>query len=310
MNHPAPLDLVTLNTRFAIPERLHFMESGPGLPMADICTPLASARVALQGAQVLAWRPDGVAPVLWLSGAAVFEAGKAVRGGIPVCWPWFGDRPGHSAHGFVRTRLWELRETALDAQGQVCLTLGLQDDASTRAVWDHAFDLELQVTVGSTLQLTLTTHNTGLDPFPLTEALHTYFGVGDIRQTTVHGLDGTHYLDKVQGFAPAQQSGPVQFAGETDRVYLNTTADCVIDDADQKRRITVAKSGSHSTVVWNPWTDRETALPDMASGGYQRMVCVETVNAGPQPVTVAPGAHHTLSTTLSVTTWPDMAAAA
>ena len=301
MNLSAPLDLTTLNARFAIPGHLRFMESGPGLPMADIRTPLATARVALQGAQVLAWRPDGVAPVLWLSGAAVFETDKGVRGGIPVCWPWFGDRPGHSAHGFVRTRLWELRETALDAQGQVRLTLGLRDDAATRAVWDHAFDLELQVTVGRTLQLTLTTHNTGLDAFTLTEALHTYFSVGDIRQTTVQGLDGTHYLDKVQGFAPAQQSGPVHFTSETDRVYLHTTADCVIDDADQKRRITVAKTGSHSTVVWNPWAEREKAMADMASGGYQRMVCVETVNAMPHPVTVAPGARHTLGTTLSVT---------
>lgn len=300
MNTPTPLDLTTLNARFAIPEHLHFMESGPGLPMADIRTPHATARVALQGAQVLAWRPDGVAPVLWLSGAAVFEADKAVRGGIPVCWPWFGDRPGHSAHGFVRTRRWELRETALDAQGQVRLTLGLQDDAATRALWDHAFDLELQVTVGTTLHITLTTHNTGLDAFTLTEALHTYFSVGDIRQTTVHGLDGTDYLDKVQGFAPAQQIGAVNFTSETDRVYLHTTADCVIHDADQNRRITVAKTGSHSTVVWNPWMDREKAMPDMAAGGYQRMVCVETVNAAPHPVTVAPGARHMLSTTLSV----------
>lgn len=300
MNQPIALELAALNARFAIPGHLRFMESGPGLPMADIRTPLATARVALQGAQVLAWRPDGVAPVLWLSGAAVFEADKAVRGGIPVCWPWFGDRPGHSAHGFVRTRLWELRETTLDAQGQVRLTLGLRDDAATRAVWDHAFDLELQVTVGTTLQLTLTTHNTGLETFTLTEALHTYFSVGDIRQTTVHGLDGTDYLDKVQGFAPAQQRGPVNFTGETDRVYRHTTADCVIDDADQKRHITVAKTGSHATVVWNPWIDREKAMPDMAAGGYQRMVCVETVNAAPDLISVAPGAQHAMSAVIGV----------
>ena len=107
MNHPTPPDLAA---RFAIPGRLRFMEIAPGLPVIDIATPLATARAALQGAQVLAWRPDGMPPVLWLSGAAVFQPGKAVRGGIPVCWPWFGDRPGHNAHGFVRTRLWELRE--------------------------------------------------------------------------------------------------------------------------------------------------------------------------------------------------------
>lgn len=300
MNHPTPPDLATLNARFAIPGRLRFMDSGVGLPMADIHTPLATARVALQGAQVLAWRPDGVAPVLWLSGAAVFAPGKAVRGGIPVCWPWFGDRPGQGMHGFVRTRLWELRHTALDAQGQVSLRLGLQDDAATRAVWDHAFDLELLVTVGTTLTLQLTTRNTGTEALTLTEALHTYFSVGDIRQTTVHGLEGTTYLDKLQGFAPAEQHGPVHFTGETDRVYTHTTADCVIFDADQKRRITVAKTGSQATVVWNPWIDKEKTMADMAPGGYQRMVCVETVNAAPHVVTVAPGAQHSLGTTLSV----------
>jgi glucose-6-phosphate 1-epimerase len=276
------------------------MEIAPGLPVIDIQTPLATARVALQGAQVLAWRPDGMPPVLWLSGAAVFEPGKAVRGGIPVCWPWFGDREGRPAHGFVRTRLWELRETGLDAQGQVHVRLGLQDNADTRAVWDHAFDLELQITVGTKLHLTLTTRNTGPQPVTLTEALHAYFSVGDIRHTTVQGLDGTHYLDKVQGYAPAQQSGPVCFTSETDRVYLNTTADCVIDDADQSRSITVAKTGSQSTVVWNPWIEREKAMGDMAAGGYQRMVCVETANAGAQVVTVAPGESHALNMRVSV----------
>lgn len=294
MNPPTPLDLPTLTARFAIPGCLRFMEIAPGVPIIDIVTPLATARVALQGAQVLAWRPDGMPPVLWLSGAAVFEPGKAVRGGIPVCWPWFGDRPGHSAHGFVRTRFWELRETSLDAAGQVHLRLGLQDDAATRTLWDHAFDLELHLTVGTTLSLVLTTCNTGPHTFTLTEALHTYFSVGDIRQTTVQGLSGTHYFDKVQGYAPAQQSGPVHFTGETDRVYLDTTADCVIDDVDQSRSITVAKTGSHSTVVWNPWAEREKAMVDMAAGDYQRMVCVETANAGAQVITVAPGESHAL----------------
>ena len=145
------------------------MEIAPGLPIIDIATPLATARVALQGAQVMAWRPNGMPPVLWLSDAAVFQPGKAVRGGIPVCWPWFGDRAGHSAHGFVRTRLWELRETSLDA------------------------------------------------------------------------------ADRVAGLRACTADRPgVHFTGETDRVYLDTTADCVIDDANQQRRITVAPVESHA----------------------------------------------------------------
>lgn len=303
MTQPAPLDLSALNARFAIPKSLRFMEMTPGLPIMDIQTPLASARMAIQGAQVLAWRPDGMPPVLWLSGAAKFQPGLAVRGGIPVCWPWFGDRPGHSAHGFARNRLWELRETGLDAQGQVQIRLGLQDDDATRAMWDHAFDLELQVTVGRTLGLLLTTRNTGAHPFTLTEALHTYFSVDDIRQASVQGLDGTHYQDKLLGFIGAQQQGAIHFSGETDRVYTPTTADCSIADAAQKRSIRVAKTGSQCTVVWNPWAEREKAMADMACGGYQRMVCVETANTGEHAITVAPGESHAMGSTISVAEW-------
>ena len=201
-------------------------------------------------------------------------------------------------HGFVRTRLWQVRAASMDAGGQVMLRLGLQDDADTRALWDHAFDLELLLTVGATLTLTLISRNTGDQPFTLTDALHTYFCVGDIHQTTVQGLDGCDYLDKVQNFVRARQAGAVEFTGETDRIYVHTTADCVIEDPVQQRAIRVSKSGSSSTVVWNPW--REKAFADMAAGEYQQMLCVETCNAGPDQVTLAPGQSHALSACLSV----------
>jgi D-hexose-6-phosphate mutarotase len=292
--------LDALNARFAISGHVSFSESGPGLPVADIHTLHASARVALQGAQVLAWQPTGQQPVIWVSKAAVYEPGKGVRGGVPVCWPWFGGRDGLPAHGFVRTRLWEVRETTLDAAGQVVLRLGMADDASTRALWDFAFDLELVVTVGQTLRMALVTRNTGTAAFTITDALHTYFCVGDIAQTTVQGLDGCAYLDKVQNSAQLRQAGAVGFTGETDRIYTDTTADCLIDDKAWGRSIRVAKQGSTSTVVWNPWSEREKAFADMAAGEYKDMLCVETCNAGPDQVTLAAGGLHTLSAMISV----------
>jgi glucose-6-phosphate 1-epimerase len=288
----------TLNPHFGLAGALQFVTGRAGLPEAVFNTPQASARVALHGGQVLAWQPAGAQPVIWVSKAAVFEPGQPVRGGVPVCWPWFGAREGRPAHGFVRTRLWQVRATSMDAAGQVVLRLGLQDDADTRALWDHAFDLELVLTIGTTLTLALITRNTGTAAFTLTDALHSYFCVGDIAQTTVQGLDGCDYLDKVQNFASAKQSEAVEFTGETDRIYVNTTTDCVIEDRALQRSIRISKTGSSSTVVWNPWRDKVFA--DMAAGEYQQMVCVETCNAGPDQITLAPGESHALSACLSV----------
>ncbi len=292
--------LNALNSRFALAGTLKFADSGADLPVAEIHTPHASARVALQGAQVLAWQPAGQQPVIWVSKVAVYEPGKGVRGGVPVCWPWFGARDGLPAHGVVRTRVWDVRETTQDAAGQVVLRLGTRDDASTRVLWDYAFDLELVVTVGQTLSMALVTRNTGTAPFTITDALHTYFCVGDIAQTTVQGLDGCAYLDKVQNFAQLRQTGGVEFTGETDRIYTDTTADCLIQDKAWGRNIRVTKQGSTSTVVWNPWSERAKAFADMAAGEFKDMLCVETCNAGPDQVEVAPGNTHTLTAMIAL----------
>ena len=288
----------TLNQGFGIADCLHF-ETGPGgLPVATITTAKASAQVALQGAQVLAWQPSGQEPVLWLSETAEFAPGKPVRGGVPVCWPWFGPLADKGLHGFARNRNWSVRASQQDADGQVLLCLSLQDDLQSRLLWDHAFDLELHITVGASLTMTLTTRNTDRAAFTINQALHTYFRVGDIRQICVLGLDGCTYLDKVQAMARLQQSGDIRFSAETDRVYLDTATDCVIDDPVLGRQIRIAKQGSHSTVVWNPWSEK--VMPDMASGTYQHMVCVETCNAGPDAITLAPGQQHGLRASISV----------
>ena len=285
----------TLNARYSLPGKLRIHDAAPGLPIIEITTPDATARIAVQGGQVLEWQPRGHRPVLWVSKAAVYQSGKGVRGGVPVCWPWFGPgAAGMPAHGFVRTRMWEIRETREDLANSVLVRMGIKNDESSRAMWNHAFDLELNVTVGAALKIELTTRNTGTEAFTLSDALHTYFRVGDIHQTQVTGLENTNYQDKVREFARTLQSGPILFSGETDRIYLDTTADCLIHDLGLGRVIRVAKSGSTSTVVWNPWIEKEKSFSDMATGEYQDMVCVETTNAGEDEITVSPGKKHTL----------------
>ncbi|WP_124951330.1 D-hexose-6-phosphate mutarotase [Sulfuriferula thiophila] len=294
------VSIETLNQQFAIPNVLRFVDAAPGMPVIEITGADASARIAVQGAQVLEWQPAGQQPVLWVSRAAVYQAGKGVRGGVPVCWPWFGaGDAGKPAHGFVRTRMWQVRETGQNDQG-VFVKLGIVDDAETRALWNHAFDLELIVMAGKTLTMELVTRNTGDAPFTITDALHTYFRTGDINQTEVSGLDNTPYLDKVTGFGQSTQHGAVTFTGETDRVYLDTKAECVISDNGLNRKIYVAKAGSDSTVVWNPWIEKERGFADMAAGEYQEMLCVETCNAATDTITVAPAQSHHLLAKVSV----------
>ena len=291
----------TLNQQFAIAGQLEFVDAAAGVPVVEIITPHARARIAVQGAQVLEWQPAGQQPVLWVSRAAVYQPGKGVRGGVPVCWPWFGaGEAGKPAHGFVRTRIWEVRETGRGIADSVFIRLGMQDDESTRALWDHAFDLELIVTVGATLKMELVTRNRGDTAFVITEGLHTYLRVGNINQTRVIGLENTEYLDKVRDFMRDTQIGAVSFSGETDRVYVDTTRDCVVDDPGLTRKIRIAKSGSTSTVVWYPLTDKEKGFADMAAGEYQEMLCVETVNAGNSGVSVAAGAVHSMVALIGV----------
>ena len=294
------ISVESLNEQFAIPNVLRFVEAAAGMPVIEISGVDSSARIAVQGAQVLEWQPVGQQPVLWVSRAAVYQAGKGVRGGVPVCWPWFGaGEAGKPAHGFVRTRMWQVRETGQHNQG-VFVKLGIADDVDTRALWNHAFDLELIVVAGKTLTMELVTHNTGDTPFVITDALHTYFRTGDITKTAVFGLDNTPYLDKVLDFGQSIQQGAVNFNGETDRVYLNTQAECVINDGGLNRKIHVVKSGSDSTVVWNPWVEKEKGFADMASGEYQEMLCVETCNAATDTITLAPEQSHHLVATISV----------
>jgi len=294
MNH-----LETLNSRFAIAEQLRFNLAGDGLVVAEIANAHASATICLQGGHVMTWKPAAASePVVWLSRLAKLAPGKSIRGGAPVCWPWFGahaTEAGFPGHGYARTVPWEVSATRTLADGSTEIALTLVESDATRAMWAHPSKAEILVTVGKTLKIALTTRNLGDADFVIGEALHTYLQIGDIAETRVLGLEGCEYMDKADGGGRKQQQGAITFNGETDRVYVSTEAECVIEDSRLQRRIRVAKSGSRSTVVWTPWTEKADKMGDFGPDGWRAMVCVESANALENVVTVKAGASHTLA---------------
>jgi glucose-6-phosphate 1-epimerase len=295
-------DADTLNAHFGIPGVVDFGVGGHGALEARLAAAGASATVARQGAQVLSWAPAGQPPVVWLSPAARFAPGKSLRGGVPVCWPWFGPHPDDTSkpsHGFARNLDWRVLETSRLRHGARIL-MGMVPGAEQAALWPHDAELRLAVTLGTTLELELTTRNTGVESITITQALHSYFHVGDIASVQVEGLDGCPYIDRLAAGARFTQRGPVTIEGEVDRIYLDCPGDVEILDRTLERRVLIAKSGSRSCVVWNPWIDKGAKLGDLGEEGHHHMLCVETTNAWDDSMTLAPGASHTLGTSIGV----------
>lgn len=288
-----------LNTQFGIKGQLSFREDASGLVVAEIDNALGSASLCLQGAHLMSWRPKSQAvPVVWLSRDTKPAVGKSIRGGAPVCWPWFGahaTEASFSGHGFARTVPWRVIESGTEPNGATRLTLRLVNSEKTRAQWAHDCNIDLTVIVGDTLRMEMKTENTGDTDFVIGEALHTYFQIGDIGAISVTGLEGAEYWDKVGGSNLRKQEGAIRFSSEVDRVYINSGATCVIHDEKLSRRIHIAKSGSQSTVVWTPWVEKANKMGDMGQpDGWREMVCVESANAIDNVVKVAAGTSHTL----------------
>jgi glucose-6-phosphate 1-epimerase len=292
-----------LNDRFAIKGQLVFQEEPGGLILAEVRNQYATARISLQGAQVVNWVPLNEPPIIWLSKAAKFAPGKSVRGGVPVCWPWFGphvSEASYPGHGYARTVAWDVIAAEALEDGRTQLVFQLQENAATRAQWPHNTPLVCQITVGDTLEIELVTTNAEDTTITITEALHTYFDVGDISKVKVYGLEDTEYLDKVDGGQRKIQHGPVTIDGEVDRVYVGTRAECVIDDPVLQRKIHINKRGSDSTVVWNPWIEKANKMGDLGEDGYRHMLCVESGNAAENVVTIAPGKTHQMWVAYSI----------
>ncbi|MDQ7965383.1 D-hexose-6-phosphate mutarotase [Pseudomonas plecoglossicida] len=261
----------------------------------------AELLIAQQGAQVLSYQQVGEPPLLWLSDQAIFRQGKSVRAGVPVCWPWFGNLQRNPqavqamyqgtpapAHGLARTRDWQL--LGIEEVGETLrIEFELPEARGDLPGWPHDVELKLVVEMGADLTLSLTSRNMGNTPVTISQALHSYFAVSDVRQARVEGVDGLGYIETLAGWEQRQQQGALMFAGETDRIYLNTPQTLSIVDPHWNRRITLASSGSRSAVIWNPWTERAKELADMADDGWQRMLCIETANVWDDLVELKPG---------------------
>lgn len=287
------------------------LDTGPGgLPQLRVHNPLARAQIALQGAQLLSFQPHGQPDWLFLSPRARFQPGQAIRGGVPVCWPWFGPDPegrGRPAHGFARQSVWALRAATQEADGATRLCFALHDDEASRALWPQRFELLLDMRLGQTLQLRLSTHNRGDTPLRFTEALHSYFAVDHIDRAQVLGLQHSPYFDQVPGATPqgAASGEALRFAGRLDRVYLQAPAQLRLQGAPGGRTLRLRSEGSRHAVVWNPGAELAAGMVDLGAGAHEGFACVETANTGEAAITLAPGERHTLALSVSAETAAD-----
>lgn len=293
----------SLNARFGVPGKVAFETGGGGMARIVITTPQGEAHLYRYGAHLTHYAPAGQAPVLFLSEMSHFTHGRPIRGGVPVVFPWFGPRAGDPqapAHGLARIRDWEVESVAPSPDGQrVSVTLSLASSDETCAIWHHDFALRYTVTVGNQLELALEVTNRGGEEMTFEEALHSYFAVADVTRVAVHGLSNKAYLDKNLGMEQLCDSGPaVTITEPTDRVYLATPGPCTIEDPAGRRRIVIERSGSDSTVIWNPTGNPPSPLPDLGPDEWRRFICVETANVKEHAVTLLPGKSHTMHATI------------
>ena len=276
------------------------------LEAVEVRHPLFKARIFLQGAQLTQFAPDQEPNWLWLSDEAVFKPGQAIRGGIPLCWPWFGvpDRNppevrkrilSGASHGFARTALWKLEDVRESAR-EVEVSLSLRANQDFAGAWrGNALCLATYTFNATGCRVALTTTNLDAQPLALTQALHTYLPTGDVFSTRVEGLEGCEYVDTLDDWADAQQQGPVSFRGETDRIYLNDNP-LTVATPEGSRILTPV--GSDSTVVWNPGPDKARRLSDFPDTAWQHMLCVETANALSDYRVLNEGQSHTIGVML------------
>ena len=276
-----------------------------GLPGWRLCFGSAQLDICQQGAQILSYFPDiEQPPLIWLSDCAEYVKGQGVRGGVPVCWPWFGDIQHNPPavqkmttgdapfHGLARTVDWQLLHSSVDTNN---VQLSLQLDASQGLTdWPHAATVQLHIELGERLTIRLDNHNLGTEPLAISQALHTYFAVSDIHTVAVQGLEGCPYHETLEGWELREQTGALSFHGETDRVYLQVPEHLQIIDAGWQRRIHLRTQGSQSAIVWNPWIEKAQTLSGFASDAWQQMLCIENANVLNDHLLLEPGARHCL----------------
>jgi glucose-6-phosphate 1-epimerase len=290
-----------LDRRFGIPGVARICEGNGGLPRIQITGSRAEGEMYLHGAHVTSWKPVGNDEVLFLSTKSRWQEGHAIRGGIPICFPWFrtkADDPKAPAHGFVRTRTWQLESIVEDNSG-VCVSMSIESDEQTRRWWPADFHLLHRVVFSPELILELICTNTGKTGLRFEEALHTYNRVADVANVRLQGLDAVHFLDNTDSNTEKVQRGDVKIASATDNAFLGTQNDVDLIDPELRRHIRLQKANSLTTVVWNPWREGAARLSDLGDGEWTQFLCVEASNILTASASLAPGEEHKMTAVLS-----------
>lgn len=300
MATPAPFS--DLNRRFEIPGIAKVADGRGGLPCVRVTSPRTSGEIYLHGAHVTSWQPAGAEETLYVSPKSMWQDGAGIRGGVPVCFPWFATRaedPRSPAHGLVRAKSWQL-EGITHADHDVTVALSTTFDEASRKTWFGDFHLLFCVTFGEQLRLELMVTNHGTSSFRFEEALHSYFRVGNLAAAKLRGLNGVLYVDKTDAQREKHQHGDLVLSAETDRIYRNTLATVEIEDSPTRRRVLVAKENSRDTVIWNPWSDKAKGMSDLGADEWRHFVCVETCNIGDHAITLQPAQTHTMTALVSI----------
>jgi glucose-6-phosphate 1-epimerase len=291
-----------LNRQFALPGAAEIVEGNGRLPKVQIRTPQATGEIYLHGAHVTSWRRAGEEELLFLSSHSKWEDGLAIRGGIPICFPWFrakADDPNAPAHGFVRTKAWQLESITADGD-TVTVSMSTGNDEDRTDWWPANFQLVHRVTFGTELKLDLALTNTGTTPLHFEEALHTYHKIGHIDNIRVRGLNGVSYLDNTDANREKTQHGDVLIITQTDSAYVNTQHPLELVDPELRRSIRITKEHSLNTVIWNPWREGAQLLSDLGDDEWQQFVCVEASNILGCAVTLAPSQQHSMRAIIGV----------
>lgn len=287
--------------QFEIPGHIGFKKSENSLTKIVIDNRFAEAEIYLHGANLTHFRLKGEEAVIYNGTETVYSADKTVHAGIPICWPWFGAHPTDSAkpqHGFARDMPWKPKSTKTVENGETEVVLILEETPESLQLWPYSFRLELTFTIGNSLRIELKTTNTAAEPFTITQALHSYFFIGDIEAVEARGVETTPFVDYTDDKKEKNETAPLRINRMVNRVYVPTETVCTIEDELLKRRIIIEKEGSRSTTIWNPW--EKSGIHDLPGDTYRKFLCIETTNALSDARTLQPGKSGTIVQKITV----------
>jgi glucose-6-phosphate 1-epimerase len=298
----SPDAIADLDKRFGIAGAVRIVPGNGNLSKVEVSVPGGKGEMYLHGAHVTSWIPKGAAEVLYVSPNSTWKDGHAIRGGVPISFPWFADRagdPAAPAHGFVRTKAWQVQSIE-KAGNEVVVNMFTESDDATRKWWPADFRIVCRATFGAKLTIELIVSNAGGSPLSFEEALHAYFQVENAETASVQCLNATDFIDKTDRHIVKRQDGDVHLTSATDSVYLNTQQELTLVDPTLKRRISIQKENSLNTVVWNPWAEKSRAMSDLGPDRWKEFICIETSNVAPYAVKIDPGKQHSMAALIQI----------